>query len=79
MANEVVLYVVPDCPLCAGVKETLSQLNTAFVERDVTDDFGALRRMFKLTRQKLVPVVELEGKAIVRPTTLELRGLLGLD
>jgi hypothetical protein len=40
------------------------------------NDFGALRAMYRLTRQRLVPVFEAEGAALVRPTDEELRRLL---
>jgi hypothetical protein len=42
------------------------------VERDVARDFGALRAMYKLTKQNLVPVFEINGHALVRPSDEEL-------
>ncbi len=47
-----------------------------FVERDVANDFGALRAMYKLTKQNLVPVFEVRGHALVRPTDEELANFL---
>ena len=47
-----------------------------FRERDVANDFGALRAMYGLTRQSFVPVVEAGGRALVRPSDAELRELL---
>lgn len=70
------LYVVPDCPLCAHAREWLQQNGVAYVERNVAGDFGALRAMYELTRQRLVPVFELNGRALVRPTDAELEKLL---
>ncbi|HVF44068.1 MAG TPA: glutaredoxin family protein [Pyrinomonadaceae bacterium] len=72
----VTLYVVPDCPLCADARAWLRREGVAFRERDVRNDFGALRAMYRLTRQNLVPVVEARGRALVRPTDAELLGLL---
>ena len=72
----VTLYVVPDCPLCAAVRRELAGRGVAFIERDVANDFGALRRMYKLTGQRFVPVTELGGIALVRPTHAELDCLL---
>jgi glutaredoxin len=63
----VVLYVVPGCPLCAEARSWLIDRQVDFVERDVANDYSALRRMYKLTRQGLVPVIESNGKALVRP------------
>ena len=71
----IVLYVVPDCPLCENVRVWFNQRNVQYVERDVAKDFGALRAMYKLTRQNLVPVVQMNDRAIVRPTHGELQQL----
>ena len=70
------LYVVPDCPLCAHARECLKEMKMEFVERDVANDFGALRAMYKLTKQDLVPVLEVRGHTLVRPTDEELANVL---
>ena len=72
----VTLYVVPGCPLCGHARAWLERHNIAFVERDVANDFGALRAMYRLTKQRLVPVVEYDERALVRPTEPELARLL---
>ena len=72
----VTLYVVPDCPLCARAREWLKRYDIAYHERDVARDFGALRAMYKLTRQRLVPVFEVGGRALVRPSEQDLAALL---
>ena len=71
------LYVVPHCPLCSTAREWLKEHNVDYVERDVANDFGAFRRMYKLTQQRLVPVFEANGKAMVRPSDEELKKLVG--
>ena len=68
----VTLYVVPACPLCAHARRWLAEHGVKYMERDVTRDFAALRAMYRLTRQRLVPVVETGGHALVRPTDAEL-------
>ncbi len=75
-SNVLTLYVVPHCPLCAEAREWLRSHNVAYVERDVANDFGALRAMYKRTRQNLVPVFATEERALVRPCEDELKGLL---
>lgn len=75
-AAAVTLYVVPGCPLCSAARGWLEERGIAYRERDVANDFGALRAMYRLTRQRLVPVVEAHGRATVRPTSLELTELL---
>ncbi|HLN98362.1 MAG TPA: glutaredoxin family protein [Pyrinomonadaceae bacterium] len=63
----VTLYVVPDCPLCERARDWLTKHQIIYVERDVAKSFGAFRAMYELTQQRLVPVFEVEGKALVRP------------
>ena len=72
----VTLYVVPHCPLCDGARSWLDANGVAYRERDVANDFGALRSMYRLTRQNLVPVFERDGRALVRPSDAELADLL---
>jgi glutaredoxin len=72
----VTLYVVPGCPLCASARAWLERHGVGFVERDVAGDRSALRAMYRKTRQGLVPVVEHEGLALVRPSEGELTALL---
>lgn len=67
------LYTVPNCPLCEDVRMQLRALGVAYSELDVTSNYSALRAMYRLTRQRLVPVVEANGRAITRPDTNELR------
>ena len=75
-SSAVTLYVVPNCPLCAHARSWLGAQGIAYAERDVAQDFGALRAMYKLTRQNLVPVFERDGRALVRPSDDELRKFL---
>ena len=70
------LYVVPGCPLCEDARLWLRQNQIEFVERNVAGDFGALRAMYKLTHQRLVPVFETSGRALVRPSDEELTAFL---
>jgi len=66
------LFVVPNCPLCAHARAWLARHEISFVERDVQQEFGALRAMYRLTRQNLVPVFALGERALVRPTDEQL-------
>jgi hypothetical protein len=54
----------------------LEQHDIEYTERDVANDFGALRAMLRLTRQNLVPVFEADERALVRPTVRELAEFL---
>lgn len=75
----VTLYTVPGCPMCAEARAWLEQHRIAYRERDVANDFGALRAMYKLTHQQFVPVFEVNGRAQVRPDAGELALLFGVD
>jgi arsenate reductase-like glutaredoxin family protein len=72
----VTLYVVPNCPLCTNARAWLARHHIAFVERDVKNDFGAFREMYRLTRQNLVPVFARDSRALVRPTDEQLKEFL---
>ena len=76
VANQVVFFTVPDCPLCDEVRQWLKDNRVKFIERDVAGDFGSLREMYKLTGQSLVPVVSFKSKAVVRPDVELLTNLL---
>lgn len=69
------LYVVPDCPLCAVAGSWLREHQIEYCRLAVANDFRALRAMYKLTRQRFVPVFEAKGRALVRPTEAELADL----
>jgi arsenate reductase-like glutaredoxin family protein len=75
-SGPVTLYVVPDCPLCAHARSWLKQHGVNYTERNVAGDFGTLRAMYKLTRQRLVPVFEANACALLRPTDEELTDFL---
>lgn len=75
-ASAITLYVVPNCPLCAHARAWLARHEIKFVERDVQTDFGALRAMYRLTRQNLVPVFARAERALVRPTDEQLAEFL---
>jgi glutaredoxin len=74
--EQVRLYVVPACPLCEHARAWLNEHDVAFLERDVANDFGALRAMYELTRQRFVPVFEVRGRTMVRPSDAELAEFL---
>jgi glutaredoxin len=75
-AAAVTLYVVPHCPLCTAARAWLARHRITYVERDVQSDFGALRAMYRLTRQNLVPVFAHGERALVRPTDQQLEEFL---
>jgi glutaredoxin len=73
---QVTLYTVPGCPLCSDARQMLGEMGLSYVQQDVANSYPALRRMYKLTRQGNVPVIEYNGKALVRPTIDEVALLI---
>lgn len=76
MTSPVILYVVPGCPLCENARQMLKESGITYDELDVANDYSALRAMFKLTRQKLVPVVVMNGRALVRPSREQINEMI---
>lgn len=74
--SAVTLFVVPHCPLCTNARAWLAGHEVSYVERDVKRDFGALREMYRLTGQNLVPVFARGEQALVRPTDKQLAEFL---
>lgn len=74
--DQVTLYVVSGCPLCVTARRWLDEHGIAYTERNVETDFGALRSMYRLTRQRLVPVLVARGRALVRPGDAEMSEIL---
>jgi len=77
--SSITLFIVPHCPLCDDARAWLEEHGIAFIERDVQNDFGALRAMYRLTKQNLVPVYVRGGRALVRPSAKQLAELFLLS
>lgn len=72
---QITLFVVSGCPLCQEVREWLELHGIEYGERNVERDYSALRQMFKMTRQRLVPVLKVGEHFSVRPTEEEIARL----
>jgi glutaredoxin len=75
-SDAVTLFVVPNCPLCDRARAWLALHRVTYVERDVKQDWRALRAMYLLTEQNLVPVFARGERALVRPTDKQLEEFL---
>lgn len=62
---EVILYTAPGCPFCVIVEKYLERNNIKFKEVDISKDKKAEEEMQKKSKQKNVPVVDIDGKIIV--------------
>lgn len=59
------IYSTPTCVYCKTLGEYLKKNDVAFEEIDVSKDEEQLHRMIKISGQMGVPVVEIDGEAII--------------
>jgi len=72
------VYSTPTCPYCNQAKDFLKEKGIEFEEIDVSQDTAAAQAMIEKTGQMGVPVIEIEGEAIVgfnKPKMIELLGI----
>jgi len=80
MPDKVVLYTASWCPDCARTVQWLRDNAVAFDQVDVEKDPSARQAAAAANYRKLMlPVVEIDGKPLVRPKESELRHALGLE
>jgi len=73
----VVVYTTPTCPYCRMAKDYLAQRGVAYTERDVAADPAAAQELQRLTGQRAVPVIQLDGQVVVGFDRRALDRLLG--
>lgn len=59
------VYSTPNCPWCKKVKTYLKSKNVEFEDINVKADREQKEEMMKLSGQKSVPVVNVDGKIIL--------------
>lgn len=62
---EIKMYSLSTWPHCHHAKEYLSHKNLSFTEFDVAEDKTARDEMIKLTNQRSVPVIVINGNIII--------------
>ena len=79
MPEKITVYYAPWCPDCKSVLAFLDDNDIQYEKRNVEEDEQASERAKELNYGKLtIPVVEIDGKGYVRPTTSELKQKLGV-
>jgi len=73
---EVKVYSTPTCGYCHQVKRYLSDRGIKFTEYDVSVDRAAADQMVKLTSQTGVPVIVVDGQAVIGFNRAQLEQLL---
>ncbi|WP_026881844.1 glutaredoxin domain-containing protein [Clostridium akagii] len=59
------IYSTPDCSWCKKTKSYLKSKNVEFVDVNVGADLEQREEMFKLSNQKAVPVLNVDGKIVL--------------
>ena len=63
--KKVILYSTPWCPWCKKVREFFKSHKVPFVDRDVEKFKKYADEMVKKSKQKGIPVIDIDGKIIV--------------
>ena len=62
---DITIYTTPTCGYCHQAKRFLSERGAKYTERDVSRDRTAADEMVRLTGQMGVPVIVIDGQAII--------------
>ncbi len=62
---DVKIYTTPTCGYCHQAKSFLGELGVKYMEYDVSRDRNAASEMVKLTGQMGVPVIVVDGQAVI--------------
>ena len=62
---DITIYSLPTCPHCRHAKEYLSNKNLTFKDLNVAEDKSARDEMVRLTNQRSVPVIVIDGQTVV--------------
>jgi glutaredoxin 3 len=74
----VTIYTTPTCVYCKAAKEFFQENNIEYTEKDVTQDDQAREAMIQKSGQMGVPVIDVDGQAVVGFDKEKLSELLGI-
>jgi len=75
---EINIYTTRDCSMCKAAKEFLTANNLPFAEHDVSVSRQAAAEMLAKTREKKLPVIDIDGELVIGFDQDRLEELLGL-
>ncbi|MFH1311859.1 MAG: 16S rRNA (cytidine(1402)-2'-O)-methyltransferase [Candidatus Eisenbacteria bacterium] len=75
----VIVYSTPTCPYCKMVKSYLDEKGVSFQDADVSSDPAKRDEMFKISGQRGVPVINIDGQIVVGFDKERLGELLGKE
>ncbi len=78
MPKNVTIYSTPTCHFCKAAKEFFTEKNVAFINYDVATDAAKRAEMIELTGQLGVPVIVIDGEAMVGFNREVVAGKLGI-
>lgn len=76
--NKVIVYSTEWCPWCHRAKEWLTKQGVKYEDRDVEKEPKFAEEMMKKTKQSGIPVVDINGEAIIGYNEPAMRKALGL-
>jgi len=59
------VYSTPSCPYCTMAKKYLESKNVKYEEFDVSVDRSAAMEMVRKSRQRGVPVLDIDGNIVI--------------
>ena len=74
----VTIYSTPTCHFCQMAKEFFKEKGIQYTEHDVLSDLTERQKMVDISGQLGVPVIVIDGKAIVGFDQSEVSALLGI-
>jgi glutaredoxin-like YruB-family protein len=75
---KVTIYTTPTCGFCHLAKAYFAENKVAYEEKNVATDLNAREEMVQLTQQTGVPVINIDGSAVVGFDQQRIAQLLGL-
>ncbi|MBI2676807.1 MAG: glutathione S-transferase N-terminal domain-containing protein [Candidatus Yanofskybacteria bacterium] len=79
MDNNVEIYTTPSCPYCHLAKEYFKSKGIDYKEYNVAQDVKKREEMLKLVGQIAVPVIVINGQAILGFNKAKINELLGIN
>jgi len=76
--QEVTIYSTPTCHFCHAAKDFFKENNIEFTDYNVADDIEKRQEMIQKTGQMGVPVIVINGEAIVGYDEAKMRAKLGI-
>jgi glutaredoxin-like YruB-family protein len=75
---KIIIYSTSVCPWCDVAKQFLREHNIKFEEINVAEDPKAAQEMIEKSKQRSVPVLDIDGKIIVGFDKEAIKKALGL-